>query len=106
RGLGADLSFWTRCTLQVARCPKQGVCHEQRRVTCRPATCTVRGRAGEWSVRHVRRRVRLTLRLGRREPRARFGAAPAGDVPITVQRLPRLRGERDHLSRGGRARAY
>src|SRR2546425_9104481 len=60
------------------------------------------GCVAEWLLRHVHRRVHLTLGFGRREPGPRLGVA-ASDMPAAVLRLERLRSERDHLSSGGGA---
>src|SRR3989441_4790928 len=64
-----------------------------------------RGSAAEWSVRHVHRRVHLTLGLSRGEAGPRLGAAAASDMPAAVLGLERFRSERDHFSGGG-AREY
>src|SRR6266516_3534512 len=51
----------------------------------------------EWLLRHVQRRVQLTLGLRCRETGARLPPATAHDLPTTVLGLQRFRGERDHL---------
>src|SRR6266571_3646700 len=51
----------------------------------------------EWLLRHVQRRVQLTLGLRCRETGARLPPAAAHDLPTTVLGLQRFRGERDHL---------
>src|ERR1041385_6808541 len=63
---------------------------------------TGRGGAGG-SVRHVQRRVELTLRLGRGEAGPGFGTAAPHDLPAAVLRLQGFRGEGDDV-RGGGAR--
>src|SRR5205823_8894221 len=65
------------------------------------ASCSVlRGaRRGEWLLRHVQRRVQLTLRLRRGETGAGLPAAAADDLPAAVLGLQGLGGERDHLAR-------
>src|SRR5256886_1218623 len=71
---------------------RQSACRGSFRVTWRPATCNVRGGEGEWSLRHVQRRVQLTLGLGRRETGACLGTTAPHDLPAAVLRLQRLRG--------------
>src|SRR5438874_5889576 len=58
------------------------------------ASCSVlRGaRRGEWLLRHVQRRVQLTLRLRRCETGAGLAAAAADDLPAAVLGLQGLRG--------------
>src|SRR6266576_6119653 len=51
----------------------------------------------EWLLRHVYRRVQLTLGLRCRETGARLPPAAAHDLPTTVLGMQRFRGERDHL---------
>src|SRR5712691_11608098 len=51
----------------------------------------------EWLLRHVQRRVQLTLGPCCRETGARLPPAAAHDLPTTVLGLQRFRGERDHL---------
>src|SRR5438876_3147680 len=73
--------------------------------SCNVASCNVlQGRAwAEWLIRHVQRRVEVTLGLGGEEPRARAGPPAPRDLPAGVRRLERFRGERDHFaSRRGR----
>src|SRR5207253_2158813 len=50
-------------------------------------------------LRHVQRRVQLTLRLRRCETGAGLAAAAADDLPAPVLGLQGLGGERDHLAR-------
>src|SRR6266852_9501361 len=97
------MAGWSFHTFHVAGCPlqEQGACQAGLRATCCRVTCNRWGRAVQWSVRHVQRRVQLTLRLGRREPGARLGTAAPDDVPAAILTLQRLRGERDHLTYRG-----
>src|SRR6266550_6304772 len=90
-----------RSTLQVACCARQSACHAPFRATCCRVTCNARGRAGEWLLRHVQRRVQLTLWLGGREAGAGFAATAADDFPPAVLGLQRLGGEWDDLARRG-----
>ena len=53
----------------------------------------------EWSLRHARRRVHLTLRLDGDEARSGCGPTPAGDLPAAVFALERFGTEGDDLAR-------
>src|ERR1700756_2572665 len=79
----------------------QNVCHTLYPATPYPTTGNRKGRAGLRSLRHVQRRVQLTLGLGRRETGARLGAAASHDLPAAVLRLQCFRGEWDDLARRG-----
>src|SRR2546429_124376 len=80
---------------------RQSACRGSLRVTWRPATCNVWAGLAGWSLRHVQRRVQLTLGLGRREAGARLGTTAPHDLPAAVLRLQRLRGEWDDLAGRG-----
>src|SRR5438093_1745777 len=69
------------------------------------ASCNVlQGRAwAEWLIRHVQRRVELTLGLGGEEPRSGAGAPAPRDLPARVRRLECFWRERDHFA-GRRSR--
>src|SRR5204863_148038 len=59
------------------------------------------GRVGLGSLRHVYRRVELTLGLRGGEAGTRLGAAASDDFPPAVLRLQRLRRERNDLRGAG-----
>src|SRR5436309_13228135 len=82
----------------------QNACRTPHPATPYPTTGNGNGRVGLGSLRHVQRRVQLTLGLRCRETGARLPAAAAHDLPTTVLGLQRFRGERDHLVAEGLGR--
>src|ERR1700756_5247855 len=79
----------------------QYVCHTLYPTTPYPTTGNRKGRVGLRSLRHVQGRVQLTLGLGRREAGARLDTTAPHDLPSSVLRLQRFRGERNDLAGRG-----
>src|SRR5438046_2052269 len=79
----------------------QNPCRTPHPVTPYPTTGNGNGRGGLGSLRHVYRRVELTLRLRGGEAGTRLGAAASDDFPPAVLRLQRLRRERNDLRGAG-----